>query len=332
MLMPSFIRKAPRRRRAQAANIPEMRRVVVTGATGLIGTALVRTLLARGDAVIALTRDRQRAAELLAAGAEVVVWTEPIVQPPPTDALAGADAVVHLLGESLSQRWSEDVKQRIRQSRELGTRNLVGALLELGEGERPGVLVSQSAVGYYGALGEAAVDESAPAGSDFLADVVQRWETEALAGAPVLRVVVMRTGMVLARGGALAKMLPVFRLGLGGPVSGGRQYVSWVHLADVVGAIALCLDDERASGPINVTSPAPVDNAGFSHALGHVLHRPAALPVPAFALSVLYGEMSELVTTGQRAIPAKLTELGYTFAFPELEPALADVLSGRPGR
>jgi len=304
-----------------------MTRVVVTGATGLIGKAVVGALRNRGDEVVALTRDRAGAADRLGGPDGIVVWPDPIAQPPPPESLAGADAVVHLLGEPISQRWSDDAKRRIRLSRELGTRNLVSALLALPDAERPGVLVSQSAVGYYGPLGDQPVDESGPAGTDFLAGVVREWEAQALVAGERMRVALTRTGVVLApRGGALAKMLPFFKLGLGGPVAGGRQYVSWVHLDDVVGAILLCVDDERAVGPVNVTAPFPVDNARFSRTLGQVLHRPAVAPVPAFALSLLYGEMSQIVTGGQRVIPARLRDLGYQHAWPELESALANVL------
>ncbi len=278
--------------------------------------------------MIALSRDPQRLGRVLGAGVQARAWPDPAAAPPDAAALAGAEAVVNLLGEPISQRWSDGAKQRIRDSRVLGTRNLVTGLRALTADQRPKVLVSQSATGFYGSLGGQAVDESAPAGSDFLAGVVRDWEAEALAAADELRVVVTRTGVVLAAdGGALAKMLPFFRLGLGGPVASGRQFLSWVHLDDVVGAILHCLDDERATGPINVTAPSPVENREFSRTLGRVLHRPALLPVPAFALRLLYGEMSEIVTTGQRAVPGRLQELGYQFARPQLEAALRDVLS-----
>ena len=210
----------------------------------------------------------------------------------------------------------------------LSTRTLVSALRALEPSARPSVLVSQSAVGFYGPRGEEPLDESAPAGTDFVADVVSQWESEAVVAGDILRVALTRTGVVLSpQGGALAKMLPFFRLGIGGPVAGGRQYLPWVHLDDVVGAILFCLDEQRASGPVNVTAPTPVSNADFSRTLGHVLRRPAVLPVPGFALSLLYGEMSEIITTGQRAVPARLAELGYAFEQPQLEPALRDVLA-----
>ncbi len=302
-------------------------RVAITGATGTIGAALARALARRGDELTALSRDVQRAERVLGAGVQVRAWPDPTAAPPEASALAGADAVVNLLGEPISQRWSDAAKQRIKDSRVLGTRNLVVGLRGLPAGERPKVLVSQSATGVYGPLGEQTVDERTPGGSDFLAGVVRDWEAEALGAGEDLRVVLTRTGVVLAPdGGALAKMLPFFRVGIGGPVASGRQYLPWVHLDDVVGAILLCLADTRATGPINVTAPTPVDNREFSRTLGRVLHRPAVLPVPAFALRLLYGEMAEIVTTGQRAIPARLSELGYQFARPALADALQDVL------
>ncbi len=166
------------------------------------------------------------------------------------------------------------------------------------------------------------------AGDDFLAGVVSAWEQEALGAQNMCRVAVTRTGVVLSpTGGALAQMLPFFRAGIGGPVAGGHQYVPWVHIDDVVGALLHCLDDHEAQGPVNVTAPRPVENAELAKALGRALHRPAVLPVPAFALKLLYGEMSEIVTTGQRAVPRRLEELGYTFHQRELEPALRDVLA-----
>lgn len=298
-------------------------RVAVTGATGLIGTAVVRELQARGDEVTVLSRDADRAAQALP-GVVACEWRDPTGEAAPSDALAGRDAVVHLAGEPIAQRWSDDAKRRIRASRELGTRNLVAGLRAVDDG-RPRVLVSQSAVGWYGARGDEPVDESEPhASGDFLAEIVAAWEAEARAAEELgVRVALTRTGVVLAEaGGALEKMLPPFKLGVGGPVAGGRQYVPWIHLDDVVGAMLFCLDDERASGPVNVSAPEPVTNRELSKALGRVLHRPAIAPVPAFALRVLYGEMASIVITGVRAVPKRLQELGYAYRRPELEPAL----------
>lgn len=303
-------------------------RVLITGATGTIGLALADALRARGDQVVALSRDPERGRRVLGEGAEVHGWADPTAAPPPAEAFAGVQGVVHLLGEPLDRRWSDDVKRRIRDSRIEGTRQLVAGLRQLGEAERPAVLVSQSAVGYYGARGDAALDEGASPGDDFLARVVVEWESAAMAASTMLRVVCTRTGMVLSpRGGAVSKMLPFFRLGVGGPVAGGRQYVAWVHLDDVVGALVHCLDDERAAGPVNLTAPRPVTNRELSRALGHVLGRPAILPVPGLALKLLYGEMGDIVISGQRALPARLRELDYEFRHPEVQAALADVLS-----
>jgi uncharacterized protein (TIGR01777 family) len=306
-----------------------MARIAVTGATGTIGIAVVDALRARGDEVVALSRDADRGRTVLADGVQVHGWSEPTRTPPPPVALAGADAVVHLLGEPVAQRWTEDAKQAIRDSRELATRMLVAGLQALGDAERPGTLVSQSATGFYGPRGEQPVDEQTHPGSDFLADVVVAWEREAQRAAPPMRVVLTRTGVVLSpSGGALGKMLPFFRLGLGGPVAGGQQYIPWVHLDDVVGALLFCVDNREANGPVNLTAPFLVTNAELSHALGRALGRPAILPVPALALRLLYGEMSQMVTTGQRAVPKQLEELGYRFRYQNIDAALADVLGG----
>ena len=302
-------------------------RVVITGATGLIGQVLAQALLDRGDEVVVLSRDADRAREVLGDHVEARAWPNPTGAPPPEAALAGADAVVHLLGEPVAQRWTAEAKENIRRSREDGTRSLVQGLLALTPDRRPGTLVSQSATGFYGPHGDEQLTEDAPAGDDFLAGVVVAWEGEAMRAASELRVAVTRTGVVLSPdGGALAKMLPFFRLGIGGPVAGGRQYVPWIHLDDVVGAMLFCLDNPAAAGPVNLTAPTPVTNTELSRTLGRVLKRPAVLPVPAIALKSLYGEMAQIVTTGQRVLPARLAQLGYAFRHPDLEAALRDVL------
>jgi uncharacterized protein len=305
------------------------RRVAVTGATGLIGTALVGALQRRGVEVTVLSRDATRARERLArAGLEPVEafdW-DAMREPAPTAALHGRDAVAHLAGENVAQRWTAQAKASIRASRVIGTRNLHAGLAA--SERRPGALVSSSAIGYYGSHGEEPLDEDAPAGDGFLAEVCVAWEAEAAKARELgLRVVGVRTGVVLAGdGGALAKMLPPFRLGIGGPVAGGRQFVSWVHRDDVVGIYLAALDDPRWSGAVNATAPEPVTNRELARALGRVLRRPAALPVPAAALRLLYGEMAEIVTEGARVMPAKPLVLGYEFAQPRLEPALATAL------
>ena len=299
-------------------------RVTITGATGTIGRAVKDELRERGDEVTALSRDAGRASAAL--GVEAQEWKDPKAERPPLDSLRGRDGVVHLLGETVAQRWTDEAKREIRDSRVLSTRNLVEALGELPEGERPKVLVSQSATGWYGAHGDERLDESEPAADDFLARVTADWEAEAGEARELgMRVTLTRTGVVMsASGGALEKMLPFFKLGIGGPVAGGSQYVPWVHLDDVVGAIVFALDTEAADGPLNVTAPEPVTNGVLSKALGRALHRPAFAPVPGFAVKTLYGEMAEIVTTGQRAVPKRLTELGYSFRRPDLENALRD--------
>ena len=287
-------------------------KVAVTGGTGMIGRRVVDALRVRGDDVTVLSR-----------GAPGTVrWADPTSEPPPPEALAGRDGVVHLLGENVGQRWTDKARRSIRESRELGTRNLVDGLARLDPGERPSALVSMSAIGVYGARGDERVEESDPPGDDFLAQVVQAWEAEAQKAEVLgMRVTIARTGVVLAQeGGALEKMLPPFKLGVGGPVAGGRQYVPWVHLDDVVAGLLFLLDGGR--GTYNLTAPEPVTNRELSKALGRVLRRPAAAPVPALALRLLYGEMAWIVTTGVRAVPKRLLESGYTFRRPDLDDAL----------
>lgn len=301
-------------------------KVTITGATGLVGRALIAELRRRdGAEVTVLSRDPQRArAEL--SDVEAVRWSA-LDEPAPASALAGRDAVVHLAGEPVAQRWSARAKQAIHESRVLGTRNLLAGLAAADP--RPGVLVSSSAIGIYGERHEEPLDEEAALGQGFLAETCIAWENEAQRAAELgVRVVNMRTGVVLdARGGALAKMLPPFRMGVGGPVAGGRQYVSWIHLEDLVAMILAAIEQDSWSGPVNATAPDPVTNGELSRALGRALHRPALLPVPAAALHLLYGEMAQIVTTGQRVLPAKALVLGYEFRHPELAEALRSALA-----
>jgi uncharacterized protein len=288
----------------------------------MIGRKLVGALRARGDEVTVLSRDEDRARSELGE-VQAFTWEDPVGGRPPMEALEGRDGVVHLLGEPLDQRWSDDAKQRIRDSRVKGTRNLVDALRAAEP--RPGVLVSQSAVGLYGPHGDETLTESEPrAEGDYLADVVAAWEAEARKAEELeLRVVVTRTGVVLSEsGGALGRMLTPFKLGVGGPVAGGRQYMSWISIDDVVGAILFLLDTDDARGVFNLTAPAPVTNKVLSKTLGRVLRRPAVAPAPGFALRLVFGEMAQVVTTGQRVVPKRLQELGYRFRRPELEDAL----------
>jgi uncharacterized protein len=303
--------------------------VTVTGATGLVGPALIAALQERGADVTVLSRDPQRAvARLERAGrppVRALRW-DLMGEPAPAEALEGRDAVLHLAGENVAQRWSAKAKRAIRESRVTGTRNLLAGLRATEA--RPRTLISSSAIGYYGAHHEEPLDEAAPAGEGFLARVCSEWETQATNARELgARVVLVRTGVVLDRsGGALAKMLPPFRLGVGGPVAGGRQYISWIHREDLVGLMVAALEDQRFSGPLNATAPEPVTNRDFSRALGRVLHRPALLPVPGLALQLLYGEMAAIVTDGARVVPAKALVLGYDFKHAQLEPALRSAL------
>ncbi len=298
-------------------------KVTVTGATGLIGTKLVAALKARGDDVIVLSRSPERASASL--GVPALEW-DVVSGPPPATAVEGRDAIVHLAGEPVAQRWNEKRKAAMLESRETGTCNLVEAIRAATE--KPSVLVNSSAVGYYGKHGDERIPESTPAGDDFLADVCMRWEREANAAAEAgVRVVLMRTGVVLDKdGGALKTMLPPFKAGVGGPVAGGDQYMPWIHADDIVGLYLTALDDTSWTGPYNASAPEPVTNKEFSKTLGSVLKRPAFAPVPAFALRLLYGDMAEIVTEGQRAVPERPLAGGYTFRHTELRPALADAL------
>jgi uncharacterized protein len=296
-------------------------RVTVTGATGLIGTRLVRALRERGDEVTVLSRRPERARGALSVDA--AAW-QPDAEPAPAEALAGRDGVVHLAGETIAQRWSEEARRAIRTSRELGTRNLVAGIRAAEP--RPGVLVSASGVDYYGDRGDEPVSEEAAPGDTWLANVCVAWEQEAAAAEEHgVRVVRMRTGIALDKsGGALAKMLPFFRLGIGGPVAGGRQYMPWIAADDLVAMYLAALDGGEWSGPVNAVAPDPPTNAEFSRALGRALHRPAFAPVPAFAIRLLYGQMAEIVLQGRRAIPTRPRQHGFTWRHADLDEALRD--------
>jgi uncharacterized protein (TIGR01777 family) len=291
-----------------------VKRIAITGGTGRLGSLLVKALEERGDEVTILSRTPGKG-----------VTYDP-TKPAPPEALAGRDAVVHLAGEDIAQRWNDETLRRIKDSRMIGTRNLVAGIAQAHP--RPKALISASAVGYYGNA-PYPIDEEAPPGDDVLADVCVAWEREADKAAELrLRVVKVRTGVVLDRhGGALAKMLLPFRLGVGGPVGGGRQPLPWIHYEDVVGIYLNAIDDERWSGPVNATAPEPVSNREFSKALGRALHRPAFAPVPSFAIKLLYGGMAKLVLEGQYARPRRTLDLGYEFRHPDLDEALRSALA-----
>jgi len=297
-------------------------KVTVTGATGRIGRHLVAALKHRGDEVTALSRDPDRASELL--GVEALAWNLK-EDAAPKEALAGRDAIVHLAGEDVGQRWSPKVKAEILASRERGTRNIIHTIFDTKP--RPKALICASAAGYYGARKDEIVDESEPPGRDWLADVVARWERQADTAKIGMRTVLVRTGIVLdADGGALAKMLPPFKAGIGGPIGSGKQYMPWIHLDDLVGIYIAAIDNPTFQGPINASAPEPVTNKAFAKALGRAIGRPAVAPIPAFSLKLLYGEMSQVVLTGQRMVPGRAAELGYEFKHPDLDEALRDTL------
>jgi uncharacterized protein (TIGR01777 family) len=299
-------------------------RVAITGATGLIGTRIVNMLLERGDEVTVLSRDPLRAREALG-DVDAHAWGA-LDGPAPVAALNGRDAVIHLAGEPVAQRWNEATLRRIQDTREAGTRNLVEGIRAADP--RPRVLVSASGVDYYGRCGDEPLPEETPAGDDYLARVCAAWEREAQAATELgLRVVNVRTAVVLdANGGALAKMLPFFRLGIGGPVAGGGQYLPWIHVDDIVAIYLAALDDDTWSGPINAAAPEAPTNRDFSRALGRALHRPAIAPIPGLAVRLLYGDMAEIVTNGHRIVPAKLLANGYQYRHPDLDEALKDAL------
>jgi len=300
-------------------------KVLVTGASGFIGSALCDSLLLRGDTVVGLTRNPQRARSTNPS----VLWHpwEPTLERPPAAAFDGVDGVVNLLGEKINQRWTDEAKQRILESRRTGTRNLLGTIAGLER--KPRVLVNQSAIGFYGDRGEAIVDEDASPGEGFDAEVVREWESAAgEAEALGLRLAIVRTGHVLdPSGGFLAELLTPFKLGVGGPLAGGAQYVSWVHIDDELGILLWALDNEQVRGTINSTAPNPVTNRDFSKALGHALGRPAVMPVPGFVLDLKFGhEFGAVLRGGQRVMPRRAQDLGYAFRFTDIDEALADLL------
>jgi uncharacterized protein (TIGR01777 family) len=294
--------------------------IVISGSTGLIGSAFVASATADGHT---LTRLIRRPAD----ASDAVRW-DPAEGVVPDAALASVDAVVHLAGENVAGRWTSQKRAAIRLSRVAGTRALCESLARLST--PPRVLVSASAIGYYGDRGDERLTEACGPGRGFLAEVAQEWEAATAPAADAgIRVVRLRFGVVLsALGGALQKMLPVFRMGMGGRIGHGRQYMSWIAIDDAVAVIHRALRDDALTGPVNVTTPNPVTNAAFVKILGRVLGRPTALPVPAFAIRAALGEMAdEMLLASVRAEPRHLLSVGYAFAFPDLEPALRHVLS-----
>jgi uncharacterized protein (TIGR01777 family) len=294
--------------------------ILVTGSTGLIGSALIPSLTADGHEVTRLLRSQPKPGE------KAISW-EPEAGRLDPKGLEGIDAVVHLAGENIAERWTAQKKTRIRDSRVKGTRLLSDTLARLEM--PPKVLVCASAIGYYGDRGEELLTEASSPGRGFLAEVCQAWEE---AAEPARRkgigVVHLRFGMILsAAGGALAKMLPPFRLGIGGALGSGRQYISWIAIDDVIGAVHHALVSAGMSGPTNTVAPQAVTNQEFTRVLGKVLGRPTVLPMPAFAARLMFGEMAdEVLLASARVQPTKLLSTGYVFRYPDLEPALRHVL------
>jgi hypothetical protein len=296
-------------------------KIVVSGASGFIGRRLLQSLAAEGHQLHVLSR---RAGANVPAGVGVSVW-DPLEGEPPAESLRGQDAVIHLAGENVAQRWTAGAKRRILESRVLGTRGLAAALSRLPQ--RPATLICASAVGYYGSRGNEILTESSAPGSGFLAEVCAAWEKEAQAVESLgMRVVRVRIGMVLGvQGGALARMLTPFRMGMGGRLGDGRQWMSWIHLDDLVALVRFALD-HSLQGPVNGTTPQAATNDEFTRALAGALGRKARFPVPAAALHLLFGEMAEVLLGSQRVAPRAAQAAGFEFRYPMLKAALGDLL------
>lgn len=306
------------------------KRVILTGATGLIGRKLFGALRARDYQIVIFSRSPQRAREALPGAADYVAWA-PAEDGPWARAIDGADAVIHLAGAPISQgllgkRWTPAYKAEILNSRVIGTRGIVNAIGSAPR--RPQVLVNASAIGYYGYSDATPLDETSPAGRDFVAQVCVDWEREATRAETLgVRTVYLRTGIVLApEEGALPQILLPFKLFTGGPIMPGTQYYSWIHPDDEIGLILLALEDGRARGPLNATAPEPLMNRDFSAVVGKVLRSPSWLPVPEFSLRAALGEMADLVVKGQRVLPKQAQQLGYQFKHTGLEGALRELL------
>jgi uncharacterized protein (TIGR01777 family) len=292
--------------------------ITLTGASGFIGGALISKLKEDGHQLHVLGRGAPRDSAI-----PFSKWDASGKLAPPAQAIADADAIIHLAGEQVGQRWTPEVKRRILDSRVNGTRRLVDAIAA-SEPKHPRTLISASAIGYYGNRGDDILTETSKPGKGFLADVCVEWETAAQSASNFgLRVVCLRIGVVLGHGGgALGQMLPFFRMGTGGRIGNGRQWMSWIHLDDLVGLLLSALNDQALKGPVNGTAPNPVTNADFTHTLGEVIHRPAVLPIPEFGLRLMYGEMAQVLIEGQRVMPEVATRASYQFRYPDLRTAL----------
>ena len=300
-------------------------KIVVTGGSGLIGTALIKELIERKDDVILFTRNPENSRKIFPKGITPIVWDGKTIGAW-TQALGGCDIIINFSGESIgAKRWTANQKRKIMESRIDSARVLIMAIQSMQK--KPATLINASAIGIYGDVPEDEATESYPAGSDFLAEVCKRWEAEPTKAKTFgTRVVNVRTGIVLAlNGGALARMLLPFKLFLGGPLGSGRQWFPWIHLQDLIKAILFIIDHPSIEGPVNMAAPDYVRMKDFCNALGKAMHRPSFAPVPAFVLKVALGEMSTLVLTGVKVIPQKLLDHHFQFDFPKLETALENL-------
>jgi uncharacterized protein len=297
-------------------------RITLTGATGFIGSRLIERWGKENHDMHVLGRSSNK----LPASVRFWQWTDPEQNEPPLESLEGSHAVIHLVGEPVAQRWTDAAKQRIRSSRLDVTSNLVKAISRLKR--KPSVLVSASAVGYYGSRGDEVLTEDSAPGQGFLQDLCVEWERRAQpATALGVRVINLRTGIVLGtESGALPQMLTPFRLGMGGPLGSGKQWIPWIHIDDMVGLIDFAVKTESLRGPLNACSPNPMTNNDFSKELGRAMHRPAAITTPEFAIKLLFGEMAEVILASDRALPKAALAAGYSFNFPELQAALNQLL------
>lgn len=302
------------------------KRIVITGATGLIGKKLVNALIERNDEVVIFSRDIKKTRLIFPSIKEVIEWD---YQKPDLwkSNLENSDAVVHLAGSNLfAKRWNNEFKKSIIESRQVSTKNLVDAIKLCNK--KPEVFISASGIGYYGDCGDKILIEDSPIGNDFLAEVCKIWESESAKVEPAnVRSVQIRTGLVLSpEDGALKQMLPAYKMFFGGPLGNGKQWSSWLHIDDIVGIYLNAIDNKKLSGPVNAASPNPVTMKEFAKILGKVLNRPSIFPVPKFVLKLVVGEAAEVVTASQRVIPDKLIKSGYEFKFTNLEVALRDLL------
>lgn len=300
-------------------------KVVITGATGFVGQVIVKQLLEAGDEVVVLTRNVAKAAITLGSSCHYYQWNDS-ESLPPLEALEGADGIINLMGETISERWDENQKKKIYSSRINGTKKLVEALEKLKNG--PKSFISTSAIGIYGNRGPEELNESSTVADDFLAKVCKDWENEAnKARNHGVRLAIIRVGIVLGKGGgALAKMLPIFKLGGGGPLGSGNQYMSWIHVEDLASMYVEALKNPSIKGVLNGTAPYPASNREFTKVLGSAVKRPAFLPAPAFAIKIAFGEMSQILLEGQKVLPVKFKEAKFKFRYPTLEMAIKESL------